>query len=142
MDLNLTSIKYKAKTLMNCGNIDWRKICEEDEQQKLYNKYLLELTSRDMLYNNFCKAVVLVGKETTIVIKRKCKGWYTASKSMLAPAIQEKNQLCHCLHDRSGLSPDEIASLQAQLKAINKRNQGLVELAKVCWYKGICKKIT
>jgi exonuclease III len=32
MDLNLTSIKYKAKTLMNCGDIDWRKICEEDEQ--------------------------------------------------------------------------------------------------------------
>jgi hypothetical protein len=26
LDLNLISIKYKAKTLMNCGNIDWRKI--------------------------------------------------------------------------------------------------------------------
>jgi hypothetical protein len=48
MDLYLRSIKYKAKTLMNCSNIDWRKICEEDEQQKLYNKYLLVLTSRDM----------------------------------------------------------------------------------------------
>jgi hypothetical protein len=32
MDLNLKSIKYKAKTSMNCSNIDWRKICEEDEQ--------------------------------------------------------------------------------------------------------------
>ncbi len=48
MDLNLTSIKYKAKLLMNCGNIDWRKIFKEDEQRKLYNKYLLELISRDM----------------------------------------------------------------------------------------------
>ena len=120
---------------MNCGNINWRKICEG-------NKYLLELTSRDMLYNNFCKAVVRVGKETAIAIDHKCEGWYRASKSILAPAIQEKNQLRHRLHDRSSLSTDKIASLQAQLKAINKRNQGLVELAKVCWYKGICKKIT
>ena len=114
MDLNLTSIKYKAKTLMNCGNIDWRKICEEDEQQKLYNKYLLELTSRDMSYNNFCEAVVIrAGKETAVAINRKCKGWYTASKGILAPAIQEKNRLRHRLHDRSGLSTDKIASLQA-----------------------------
>jgi exonuclease III len=54
MDLNLTSIKYKEKTSMNYGDIDWRKIREEDEQQKLYNKYLLKLTSRDMSNNNFC----------------------------------------------------------------------------------------
>jgi hypothetical protein len=28
MDLNLTFIKYKAKSSMNCSDIDWRKICE------------------------------------------------------------------------------------------------------------------
>jgi hypothetical protein len=141
MDLNLTSIKYKAKTLMNCSNIDWRKICEEDEQQKLYKKYLLELTSWDMSYDNFCKVVIRAGKETAVTINQKCEGWYTASKSILAPAIQEKNQLRHHLHNRSSLSTDRIASLQAQLKEINKRNQGLVELAKSSWYKGICNKI-
>lgn len=47
LDLNLTSIKSKAKSSMNCSDINWRKICEEDEQCKLYNKYLLELTSQD-----------------------------------------------------------------------------------------------
>jgi hypothetical protein len=83
-----------------------------------------------MSYDNFCKAVVRVGKETAIATDCKCKGWYTASKSILAPAIQEKNRLHHHLHNRSNLSPDEIASFQAQLKAINKRNQGLIELAK------------
>jgi hypothetical protein len=93
-----------------------------------------------MSYNNICKAVVCPGKETAIAIDLKCKGWYTASKRILAPAIQEKNKLRRRLHDRSILSPDELASLQAQLKAINKCNQGLVELAKACWYKGICKK--
>jgi hypothetical protein len=133
MDLNLTSIKYKAKLMMNCGNIDWRKICEEDEQSKLYNKYLLELTSWDMSYNNFCKAVVCAGKETAVAIDHKCEGWYMASKSILAPAIQVKNRLHYRLHNRSGLSPDEVTSIQAQLKVINKRNHDLVELAKACW---------
>ena len=45
MALNLTSIKFKVKPSINCGDIDWRKICEEDKQQKLYNKYLMEFTS-------------------------------------------------------------------------------------------------
>ncbi len=81
MDLNLTSIKYKAKTLMNHGDIDWRKFCKEDEQRELYNKYLLKLTSQDMSYNNFCKAVVRAGKKTAIAIDCKCNGWYTASKA-------------------------------------------------------------
>jgi len=35
MALNLTSIKYKVNPSINCGGIDWRKICGEDEQRKL-----------------------------------------------------------------------------------------------------------
>jgi hypothetical protein len=126
---------------MNCRDIDWRKICKEDEQRKLYNKYLLELTTMDMSYDNFCKAVVRAAKETAIAINCKCEGWYTASKSILAPAIQEKNRLHHRVHDRSGLSPDKVAEIKAQLKVINKRNHDLVDLAKARWYKGICGKI-
>jgi hypothetical protein len=141
LDLNITSIKYKTKSLMNCGDIDWRKICEENEQSKLYNKYLLELTSRDISYDNFCKAVTRTGKEIAIAINRKCNGWYTASESILVPAIQEKNCLRHRLHDSSGLNSDEIADIKAQLKVANKRNHDLVELAKAQWYKGICNKI-
>jgi exonuclease III len=53
MQLNLTSLKYKEKASLDSGDIDWRKICEEDEQRKLSNKYLLELTSRDMAYDTF-----------------------------------------------------------------------------------------
>jgi hypothetical protein len=82
MNLNLTSIKYKMKSSMTCGDINWRKICEEDEQQKLYNKYLLELTSHNMSYDNFCKAVICAGCGTVVVINTsKCKGWYTASET-------------------------------------------------------------
>jgi hypothetical protein len=76
-----------------------------------------------------------------MAIDQKCEGWYTASQSILAPAIQEKNQLRQSLHDRSGLSPYGITHIKAQLTVINKRNHDLVELAKACWYKGICEKI-
>jgi hypothetical protein len=90
MALNLTSIKYKVKPSINCGDIDWRKICEEDEQRKLYNKYLMDFTSREMRYVHFCQGVIQAGKETARAIDQKCEGWYTASESILAPAIQEK----------------------------------------------------
>ncbi len=113
MDLNLTSIKYKVKMFINCGDIDWRKICKEDEQCKLYNKYLLDLTSRDMSYDVYCKAVVHTGRETVIAINCKCEGWYTASKNILVPAIEEKNQLRHRLHNRSNITPDKVVHLKS-----------------------------
>ena len=125
-----------VKSSIHGGNIDRRKICKEDEQQKLYNKYLMELTFRDMRYVDFCEAVIRASKETAVAIDQKCEGWYTASKSILAPAIQEKNQL----HNRSELSPDKVAGIQAQLKAISKRNHDLVELAKLIGIKEYVRK--
>ncbi len=95
MQLNLTSLKYKEKTSLDSGDIDWRKICEDNEQRKLYNKYLLELTSRDMAYDTFCEAVTRAGRKTAVSIESKCEGWYKASKSILIPAIEEKNRLRH-----------------------------------------------
>jgi hypothetical protein len=89
MQLNLALLKHKEKASINGGEIDWRKICKEDEQRKLYNKYLLELTTLDMTYDNFCEAVVCAGPETAISIKCKCKGWYKASKAILIPVIEE-----------------------------------------------------
>jgi hypothetical protein len=35
MQLNLTSLKYKENASLDSGDIDWRKICEEDEQHTL-----------------------------------------------------------------------------------------------------------
>ncbi len=89
--MNLTSLKNKEKASLDSGGIDWRKICEEDEQPNFYNKYLLELTSRDMAYDTFCEAVVRAGHETAASIECKCKGWYKASESILTPAIKKKN---------------------------------------------------
>ena len=90
LDLNLTSIKYKVKSSLNRGDIDWRQICEEDEQRKQYNKYVLQLTSRDMSYKEYCEAIVRAGKTTATVVTRACECWYRASEDILAPAIQEK----------------------------------------------------
>jgi hypothetical protein len=93
MHLNLTSLKFKEKASLNCRDIDWKKICDEDEQHKLYNKYLLELTSRDMTYDNFCEAVTRAGRQTVVSIESKCEGWFKASESILIPVIEEKNRL-------------------------------------------------
>jgi hypothetical protein len=75
---------------MHSGEINWHAITEQDEQKEPYNKYLLELTSKDMTYDNFCEAVVQAGRETVTSIENKCEGWYTASKDILTPAIKEK----------------------------------------------------
>jgi hypothetical protein len=72
---------------------------------------------------------------------RNTKDGTQQAKAFFSPAIQEKNQLHHRLHDRRELSPDEITNIKAQLIAINKRNHDLVELAKARWYKEICEKI-
>jgi len=122
MELNLTSLKYKEKASLNTGETDWRKICEEDEQRKLYNKYLLYFTTRDMTYDNFCEAVKRAGRETAMSIENKCEGWYTASETILAPAIEEKNRLRHKLQERNRLTATEIDQLHQQLKNITKRN--------------------
>ncbi len=87
MQLNLTLLKYKEKASLNGGEIDWRKSCEENKQCKLYNKYLLELTTRNMTYDNFCEALVCAGRKTANSTECKCEGWYKASKAILIPAI-------------------------------------------------------
>ncbi len=126
---------------MHSGEIDWCATTEKDEQQKLYNKYLLELTTKDMRYDKFCKAVVQAAQETATAIENKCEGWCTASKDILTPAIEEKNRLHHQLHDKHLLTLAEIEQLKKKLKEINKCNRDLVELAKACWYGRICGKI-
>ena len=83
-------LKYKAKVSLDSGDIDWRKICEEDKQCKLYNKYLLELTSCNMTYDTVCEAIVRADRETAVSIECKCKGWYKASKYILIPAIEKR----------------------------------------------------
>ena len=86
-----------------------------------------------MTYDNFCEAAVHVGRETAMSIENKCEGWYTASKAILAPAIEEKNRLRHKLQERNCLTATEFDQLQQQLKNITKRNRDLVKLMLVQW---------
>jgi hypothetical protein len=63
----------------NCRAIndnDWRKINADDVHRTLYNKRLLELTSRNMTYNTFCETVVRAGRKTAASTERKCNGWH------------------------------------------------------------------
>jgi exonuclease III len=141
MQLNLTLLKYNKKASLNGGEIDWRKICEEEGMRKLYNKYHLELTTRDITYDTFCEVVIRAGHKTAIFNNCKCKGWFKASETILIPAIEEKNRLRHRLQDKTLLNPTEITRLQQQLKSVNKQNCDLVDLAKARWYSGICNNI-
>ena len=93
MQLNLTSLKYKEKTSLNSKDIDWRKNCEDVKQRKLYNKYLLKLTSHNITYDTFCEAVTHAGCKTAVSIESKCEGWYKASEAILTPAIEEEKTI-------------------------------------------------
>jgi hypothetical protein len=95
----------------------------------------------NMTYNTFCKAVIRAGRETAISINCKREGWFKASKTILIPAIKEKNRLGHRLQDKTQLNPTELTQLQQQLKSVNKRNRNILELAKARWYSGICNNI-
>ena len=85
--------------------------------------------------------LLYVPAKTAMSIENKCKGWYTASEAILAPAIEEKNRLRHKLQERNRNTATEIDQLQQQLKNITKRNCDLVKLAKARWYSGICTNI-
>jgi hypothetical protein len=50
------------------GDIDWRIICEDETQHAMYNKYLMQLTSQNMSYENFCEAVVHSGEFTAVTV--------------------------------------------------------------------------
>ena len=85
--------------------------------------------------------LLYVPAKTAMSIENKCKGWYTASEAILAPASEEKNRLRHKLQERNRNTATEIDQLQQQLKNITKRNCDLVKLAKARWYSGICTNI-
>ena len=122
MQLNLTSLKYKEKASLDTRNIDWRRICKEDEQCKLYNKYLLELTSRNMTYSTFCEAVVHV-RCAAISIECKCKGWYKASESILIPAIKEKKD---CDIDCTAKAISPMTNLPTSYSSSNKSTSAIM----------------
>ena len=79
------SLKYKEKASLESGTIDWRKICEEDEQCKLYNKYLLELASHNMVYYTFCEAILCAGLENNIMTSLCTLALSTSSKPTSRP---------------------------------------------------------
>jgi exonuclease III len=119
MQLNLTSLKYKEKASIKCGDINWREICDDDQLRKLYNKYLLELTSHDMTYNNFCEAVTRAGRQTAVSIESKCEGWYKASESVLIPAIEEKNDYVTDYKTNSSLMTNLLTFIANSSKSTN-----------------------
>ncbi len=93
-----------------------------------------------MTYDNFREAIVRAGWETAVSTECKYKGWYKASKAVLAPAVDKKIDCATICRTRaiSTLNPMDINQLQQQLKEVNKQNHDLIDLAKARWYGRIC----
>ena len=108
MELNLTSLKYKEKASLNTGEIDWRKICKEDEQHKLYNKYLLDFTTRDMTYDNFCEAVVRAGQETNILLKINVRDGTQQAKLSLLQPLRKRTDYATNLKKETASPPQKL----------------------------------
>ena len=89
-DMNAPSGIQHTKNCRVINDSDWRKLHAEDERRTLYNKHLLELTSRNMTYDTFCETVVCAGRKTAVSTERKCKGWHKPCQETIPPVSSTK----------------------------------------------------
>jgi hypothetical protein len=136
----LASIKFKTHEVSQ-GTIDWLKILTDDHTRILYNKHLLQLTHNKMDYNSYQEAILQAGALTATHHKRQCSGWFQMSRATLAPLLAERNQVFHAIKCTHHLSSDTRATMQADLKCLNRHIAHAVSHAKATWYAVICSKI-
>jgi len=134
------SIKFKTRALSR-GTIDWSKILSDDHTRMVYNEHLLQLTNTDMDYDSYQEAILQAGALTATHHKRKCEGWFQMSRATLAPLLTERNQVLHALKRAHHLSPYIHATMQSDLKRLNRHIAHAVSHAKATWYADVCSKI-
>ena len=73
---------------------NWRKISAEDDRCTLYNKRLIELTSRNsnMTYDTLCKTVVRAGRKTAVSTRANAKDGANLAKTPSAQSAPPKNR--------------------------------------------------
>ena len=108
--MNASSGIQHIKNCQVINDSDWRKLCEEDKQHKRYNKCLLELTSRNMIYDTFCEAVVRAGRKTAVSTECKCKGWYKPCQDTIPPVSSTKDLEPKSESDDLELTTDDNSS--------------------------------
>jgi hypothetical protein len=107
----------------------------------VYNKHLLSLTTPDMDYDSYQELILQVGALTAIHHKRQCEGWFQMSCATLALLLKERNQFLHATKRVHHLPPDIQATMQADLKHLNRHIAHAVSHTKATWYANVCSKI-
>jgi hypothetical protein len=126
---------------MSRGTIDWSKILSDDHTQMMYNEHLLQITNNNMDYDSYQEAILQAGALTATHHKKQCTGWFQMSRATLAPLLTERNQVLHALKRTHHLSPDIHATMQSDLKQLNRHIAHAVSHAKATWYADVCSKI-
>ncbi len=107
----------------------------------MYNEYLLQITNNNMDYDSYQEAILQAGALTATHHKKQCTGWFQMSRATLAPLLTERNQVLHALKCTHHLSPDIHATMQSDLKQLNRHIVHAVSYAKATWYADVCSKI-
>jgi hypothetical protein len=107
----------------------------------VYNEYLLQLTHNKMDYDSYQKVILQAGALTATHHKCQYSRWFQMSRATLAPLLAERNQVLHTIECTHHLSSDAQATMQADLKCLNRHIAHALSHAKVAWYAEICSKI-
>jgi hypothetical protein len=95
-----------------------------------------------MDYNSYQEIILQAGALTATHHKRQCEGWFQMScGATLAPQLKECNQVHHATKRANHLTADIQATMQADLKRLNRHIAHAVSHAKATWYANICSKI-
>jgi hypothetical protein len=140
LSLMLTLIKFRGHAL-SCGTIDWAKILSDNHTRAIYNEHLLMLMTGWTQWDEHQELILQVGALSATTHKRQCKGWFQMIRSTLAPLYSKRNTLKHAVKHMSHLSPAIQATMQSNLKRLNRHISHAVSHAKATWYADICQKI-
>jgi hypothetical protein len=138
--LSLLSIKFKAHAISR-DTINWPKILSGEHTRMVYNEHLISLTTPDIDYNDYQSIIMKAGEFTATPHKRQCDGWFQMSHTTLAPLLKGCNQLIHSVKRMHHLSAEIQATVQVDLKRLNRHIAHAVLRAKAMWNADICTKI-
>jgi hypothetical protein len=94
-----------------------------------------------MEYDDYQAMIMKAGELTATRHKRQCDGWFLMSCTTLAPLLKEHNQLLHSVKRMQHLSAKIQATVQVDLKCLNRHIAHAVSHAKAMRNADICAKI-
>ena len=85
---------------------------------KLFDSRLKELTIQNSIYNKFMDKVKQAARDTAMVVKRNCNGWFQHIKNLPDPLIAEQDNLLHKLQKPDGAPEAVMGAVGKYLKSV------------------------